>query len=418
MHRSPRRRPSAGAARPLDREIYRLQLVYEKADGIACLHVQASMSLSGLHAEIATRTGYPVEVPYEFKVPQREGEEVIFGSEPGAVNPGALLGGLGLVEGSSFEYACELPDRTWVLHIAVTEVLEAEDGVSYPEEGFWDLTTTLRAPADEGDEEDEEVGPEIPLDADLMDIERMIFEALEEHHYEHDGEKPNPHLTGHVQLAMRVLELTAPRPLQFEALCQALDEPLDEWIWTLGDRLVDQKRLDEFVALLDAMSKLEEVFEELRPSRVLAFVGQGRREEALALIDELEGEIDQPDGEDPVSAILGSLIELGELTRAEALAQRLRGSKDLEIQFSALDALVTLYKRSGRKREARIAETQLARIVEIWSAEMDEEESGDPLGSEPRPAPIETVRREGPKVGRNDPCPCQSGKKYKKCCGA
>ena len=30
----------------------------------------------------------------------------------------------------------------------------------------------------------------------------------------------------------------------------------------------------------------------------------------------------------------------------------------------------------------------------------------------------ETVRHEGPVVGRNDPCPCGSGKKYKKCCGA
>jgi SEC-C motif-containing protein len=26
-------------------------------------------------------------------------------------------------------------------------------------------------------------------------------------------------------------------------------------------------------------------------------------------------------------------------------------------------------------------------------------------------------RREAPKVGRNDPCPCGSGRKYKKCCG-
>lgn len=31
---------------------------------------------------------------------------------------------------------------------------------------------------------------------------------------------------------------------------------------------------------------------------------------------------------------------------------------------------------------------------------------------------IETVKREEPKVGRNDPCPCGSGKKYKKCHGA
>jgi preprotein translocase subunit SecA len=33
-------------------------------------------------------------------------------------------------------------------------------------------------------------------------------------------------------------------------------------------------------------------------------------------------------------------------------------------------------------------------------------------------APVRTVRREEPKVGRNDPCPCGSGKKYKKCHGA
>lgn len=29
----------------------------------------------------------------------------------------------------------------------------------------------------------------------------------------------------------------------------------------------------------------------------------------------------------------------------------------------------------------------------------------------------EQVRHEGKKVGRNDPCPCESGKKHKKCCG-
>ena len=34
---------------------------------------------------------------------------------------------------------------------------------------------------------------------------------------------------------------------------------------------------------------------------------------------------------------------------------------------------------------------------------------GKMIGAEP-------IRREEPKVGRNDPCPCGSGKKYKKCC--
>jgi preprotein translocase subunit SecA len=32
--------------------------------------------------------------------------------------------------------------------------------------------------------------------------------------------------------------------------------------------------------------------------------------------------------------------------------------------------------------------------------------------------PKVTIRRDAPKVGRNDPCPCGSGKKFKNCHGA
>jgi SEC-C motif-containing protein len=34
-----------------------------------------------------------------------------------------------------------------------------------------------------------------------------------------------------------------------------------------------------------------------------------------------------------------------------------------------------------------------------------------------RPPRVKTVVRDGPKIGRNAPCPCGSGKKHKKCCG-
>ena len=51
--------------------------------------------------------------------------------------------------------------------------------------------------------------------------------------------------------------------------------------------------------------------------------------------------------------------------------------------------------------------------------------AGAAAGSAPRPArtggddaAVTTVRRDMPKVGRNAPCPCGSGKKYKKCHGA
>ncbi len=39
-------------------------------------------------------------------------------------------------------------------------------------------------------------------------------------------------------------------------------------------------------------------------------------------------------------------------------------------------------------------------------------------GSEQQAPAKQPVRRDQPKVGRNDPCPCGSGKKHKKCCGA
>ena len=43
------------------------------------------------------------------------------------------------------------------------------------------------------------------------------------------------------------------------------------------------------------------------------------------------------------------------------------------------------------------------------------EPSGDAM---PSVMPQMPVHRDAPKVGRNDPCPCGSGKKYKKCHGA
>ncbi len=35
----------------------------------------------------------------------------------------------------------------------------------------------------------------------------------------------------------------------------------------------------------------------------------------------------------------------------------------------------------------------------------------------PLPPPVEPIHKGEEEIGRNDPCPCGSGKKYKKCCG-
>jgi preprotein translocase subunit SecA len=54
------------------------------------------------------------------------------------------------------------------------------------------------------------------------------------------------------------------------------------------------------------------------------------------------------------------------------------------------------------------------------SLHMPQEESALPVPGaaiSERRAPVAHGPADQPKVGRNDPCPCGSGKKYKKCCG-
>ena len=57
----------------------------------------------------------------------------------------------------------------------------------------------------------------------------------------------------------------------------------------------------------------------------------------------------------------------------------------------------------------------------IFHAQMVEVEQQRPVRvfeSGPEEPGTKTEQRQSDKVGRNAPCPCGSGKKYKKCCGA
>lgn len=53
-----------------------------------------------------------------------------------------------------------------------------------------------------------------------------------------------------------------------------------------------------------------------------------------------------------------------------------------------------------------------AREGEAGTEDEEPDDEGLPVGGY-----FGTYEREGPKIGRNEPCPCGSGKKYKRCCG-
>jgi preprotein translocase subunit SecA len=71
------------------------------------------------------------------------------------------------------------------------------------------------------------------------------------------------------------------------------------------------------------------------------------------------------------------------------------------------------------EQQQRQAEAQ-ARQLQFQHAEAGGLAAGEPESAPepmPMPMPQTTVHRDAPKVGRNDPCPCGSGKKYKHCHG-
>ena len=79
----------------------------------------------------------------------------------------------------------------------------------------------------------------------------------------------------------------------------------------------------------------------------------------------------------------------------------------LDIKHDVVKILMNLRKQEDVKRE------EAAKITGAALQAINSLDNGEQIKSEVN----RTVVNEGPKVGRNDPCPCGSGKKYKNCCG-
>ncbi len=80
-----------------------------------------------------------------------------------------------------------------------------------------------------------------------------------------------------------------------------------------------------------------------------------------------------------------------------------------DIKTDVVKLLMNLREQKDLRR------TETAKITRAALASINSVDGGQ--SSIENPDIDRTIRREAPKVGRNDPCPCGSGKKYKNCCG-
>jgi preprotein translocase subunit SecA len=110
----------------------------------------------------------------------------------------------------------------------------------------------------------------------------------------------------------------------------------------------------------------------------------------------------------------------------EGIGLRGYGQKDpkIEYQKEAYQMFLEMLDRIKRDTVEKLFAIQIAKEQEVKEMKAERKQTfilsrGEATqggGGETEDGKGVTVRREGKKVGRNDPCPCGSGKKYKKCC--
>lgn len=86
--------------------------------------------------------------------------------------------------------------------------------------------------------------------------------------------------------------------------------------------------------------------------------------------------------------------------KAEEIISRAIEQKDLRDRADVLDRAIEIYTALGKKQKVEELQKELRALAKTTNSRTTVN----------APAKVK-------KIGRNDPCPCGSGKKYKKCCG-
>ncbi len=235
---------------------------------------------------------------------------------------------------------------------------------------------------------------------------------------------PAAELDAQLVAAREWIGLSGGEPRRFGEVSQRLPFHAEDWLFELPGFLVLAGRP------ADAQDIAHEIAAVFSGDVILADLAVRLAENghAAAARDEIEESVRKYPDDAWVGLKCGdALRSLGDVEAAEREYRRglaLAVAEDDSLTAEdAVERLAPYLEELGREAEAR--------ALRAWFEErFDDELEDGPFGGagadggldfdddEFEPAVLEPVRRAGPKVGRNDPCPCGSGRKYKKCCAA
>lgn len=215
---------------------------------------------------------------------------------------------------------------------------------------------------------------------------------------------------------------------------QSLKENIKNMITELAEILVNSYSMEEVVNKESLKEEIRTTFglEDIEALNNTKFDEQKLlkelKEKALARYEEKEQEIGEEELRELERVVMLKVVDQKWMDHIDAMDElkdgiglRAYGQKDPVVQYRIEGTemfeqmvydihydVVKILLNIQKQTEIRRAET--ARITNASLENINQ------LNGETEQTHV-TVRNEGPEIGRNDPCPCGSGKKYKNCCG-
>lgn len=183
---------------------------------------------------------------------------------------------------------------------------------------------------------------------------------------------------------------------------------------TFGISEVEVLKSDNFTQA-DVIAELQDRIQEIYDAKEKEFGEENLRElERVVMLKIVDQKwMDHIDNMDELKKGIG-LRGYGQ--KDPVVQYRLEGTEMFDDMIEDIKTDVVKILLNIRKKEGPIQRTETAKVtgagledtaINLVDGHLTEKEGGM----------NKTVVNEGPKVGRNDPCPCGSGKKYKNCCG-
>jgi tetratricopeptide (TPR) repeat protein len=272
---------------------------------------------------------------------------------------------------------------------------------------------------------------------DLFCVDLFVDQHLPIDAFRDDAPANREEAERHWRMAQAVMDLVAPRDGEprLELLDQLTEHSTVDIGWWLGEipfALARFGMVEEAAELCARMAAVREV-ENFLGDRAVILAEAGRREDALRQVE--KNLVRFP--EDAWVRIKAGDVyrELGDAAAAEAAYRHaLEMTPADEPSFDrdgAVERLICILDETGRAQEAdALIASEKTRAVALGtvgdSSGGEDAELSEAMDTPPSPEYVPspsavspgTMVRRGPKVGRNDLCPCGSGKKFKRCCGS